>query len=76
MQEKDMLKCADCGHVLKLVTGAFDGSDQDSEAGEGSGFKYLVYLSCDSCGRIYDIVRYKQPGEVSVPIEKLRSFKY
>lgn len=72
----DFLKCTSCGHPLKLVTGSFDGCDEDSEAGEGSGYDYLVYLSCDSCGRIYDIVRYRQPGDVSAPIEKLRSFKY
>lgn len=76
MQEKDMLKCASCGNVLKLITDSFDGVDQDSEAGEGSGYNYLAYLSCGNCGRVYDIVRYKKPGEVSAPIEKLRSFKY
>ena len=75
MQAEKYLKCTDCGHPLKLEM-AHDGADWECERGEGSGFGNVVYLSCDGCGRIYEIVRYRNHGDVSVPIEKQRSFFY
>jgi len=76
MKEKDFLKCTECGNALTLVTGSYSGADWECEAGKGSGYGYHVYLDCESCGRVYPIVQYKNAGDVSVPIKEQRSFKY
>ena len=59
------LNCEGCGsYNLKLNVG-LDGLDEESAAGEGSGYKYSVYMSCENCGRIYTICRTRNFGDVS-----------
>jgi hypothetical protein len=57
--------CAGCGgHDLRMAVW-YDGMDCDSEAGEGSGYKYVVDLYCEDCGRVYPVCRVKDSFAVS-----------
>lgn len=70
------LKCPHCGDELHLELG-FDGCDWESEAGEGSGYNYQLYLACNryGCGNVFPIVRLKYGVElVSEPVEKMRAY--
>lgn len=44
-----------CGSQNITCNVSFDGCDQKSEAGQGSGFGYLISLECENCGRVYPI---------------------
>lgn len=56
--------CGRCGEELTYDV-AFDGCDENSEAGSGSGFDWSVKLYCDKCGRIYPICRARKLEDVS-----------
>ena len=59
------LKCAGCGSFNIKMNVGFDGMDCESEAGEGSGFKWEVKLYCDDCGRVYPVCRVKNFSDIS-----------
>jgi len=74
MENKNMLKCTDCGHDLKLSV-AYDGCDWNSEKGEGSGFDYEIYFTCVSCGSVYPIGRLQHGYDFCENIETNRPYK-
>lgn len=57
--------CEGCGSYSIVSRVVFDGADWCSEAGEGSGFGWLVELVCVNCGRIYPVVRLKSDKNIS-----------
>lgn len=73
MSNLNGLRCTKCGGELNMEVG-FDGMDQESVAGEGSGFTWTVQLLCNSCGRTYDICRCKGASSVSEIREKEQSY--
>ncbi len=64
------IRCAGCGGYNIKMSVYFDGADWDSEAGEGSGYKYGVDLCCDDCGRSYPVCRLKNEFAVNPIKEK------
>ncbi len=58
------LRCPACGSELE-VSISYNGCDWDSEAGEGSGFNYTIYLSCTHCARTYPIGHIKRENDFS-----------
>mgnify|MGYP000064844623 CR=1 FL=1 len=71
-----MLKCNECGSVLKLSIG-YTGCDWNTEAGEGSGYGYEVSLDCTNanCARIYTIGHIKNINDFSPVINKYKCVK-
>lgn len=69
------LKCPICEGELHLRV-AYDGCDDDSMAGRGSGFKYSLSLVChtETCRRVYELGRLRDSLEFSEPIEGLRAY--
>lgn len=64
------IRCAGCGgYNIKMSVG-FDGADWNSEAGEGSGYKYSINLDCEDCGRVYPVCRLKNEFAVNPIKEK------
>ncbi len=53
------LKCTRCEKADLFVAVGFDGLDGHSEAGEGSGYKCTVELTCPHCGAVYIVGRVK-----------------
>lgn len=68
------LKCPHCGKELHLLL-AYDGCDWDSEAGEGSGYKWSLELSCEQCGHLFPIGRLKNIADFSEPKEAYRAYE-
>lgn len=54
------LTCPSCNSILRLEI-AYDGCDWDTEAGEGSGYKFPISLTCTDprCASIYTLGRLK-----------------
>lgn len=59
------LKCEGCGSYNLKLNVSYDGLDEESAAGEGSGFGCIVYLSCEDCRRVYMICRTRDYTDVS-----------
>lgn len=57
-------KCGCGSDNIRLDIG-YDGLDELSVAGEGSGFGVVVSLCCTSCGRGYPVCRVKDFTDVS-----------
>lgn len=65
MNKYGNIKCAGCGSEdIKMKVG-YDGLDNHSVEGEGSGFKVEVTLDCQNCGRVYPVCRVKDFFDVS-----------
>lgn len=69
------LKCPHCGSYLGLET-MYDGSDWQSAAGAGSGFGYVIALTCprQGCGRVYPVGRVRREEDFSEPAGELRPY--
>ena len=70
MNKHGNIRCEGCGSYDLEVTVSYDGMDEYSEAGRGSGFEHVVELNCKKCGRIYPIVRVKHTAHVSMIKER------
>lgn len=63
------MRCVQChGFDLDLHVG-WDGMDEESMAGEFSGFNALVSLVCNTCGRAYPVCRVRDFSDVSELVE-------
>lgn len=58
------LRCSGCGSDLQYSIG-YTGADWECEAGEGSGYGYVVALACERCGRMFPICHVKHEGDAS-----------
>ena len=69
------LKCPHCGSYLGLET-MYDGCDWQSAAGAGSGFGYVIALTCSrrGCGRVYPVGRVRREKDFSEPAGELRPY--
>ena len=59
------LKCEGCGSYNLKLNVSYDGLDEKSAAGEGSGFRCMVNLICEDCGRVYTVCRTRDYTDVS-----------
>ena len=57
MNRHGNIRCEGCGSYNLECRVCWDGCDEESEAGEGSGFDCLVTLDCNDCSRVYPIIR-------------------
>lgn len=66
-----MLRCPECNSKLTLKH-AYSGADWMTEAGEGSGYGYELYLSCtnSSCANVYTIGYTKSYDAITKPKNK------
>ena len=69
MKDKFKLKCSECETILEPYV-YFDGCDWESEAGDGSGYKWCVSLKCPCCGSIYPIARMREFNDISLTKKK------
>ncbi len=65
MNKYGCIKCAGCGSENIKMSVGYDGLDELSAAGEGSGFGVAVNLVCEDCGRVYPVCRAKDFSNVS-----------
>lgn len=65
MNKYGNIKCAGCGSEDIKMSADYDGLDELSVEGEGSGFGVVVSLICESCGRVYPICRVRDFCDVS-----------
>lgn len=70
MNKYGNIKCAACGSEDMKMNAGYDGLDELSTEGEGSGFGVVVSLVCESCGRVYPICRVKDFCDVSDILER------
>ena len=63
------LNCIECGKADLFLSIGFDGMDHHSDAGAGSGFKWVVQLECPHCGRVYILGRVKNHRDFAIDID-------
>lgn len=68
------LKCAGCGGYDIRMHVCYDGVDEHSKSGAGSGFVYGVDLVCEDCGRCYPVCRVKSEFAVDALAEHGKNF--
>lgn len=65
MNKHGGIKCVSCGSENMKMSADYDGMDEFSVEGEGSGFCVVVSLECVDCGRVYPVCRVKDFCDVS-----------
>ncbi len=65
MNKYGNIRCAGCGSDKLTMEARYDGLDERSVAGEGSGFGVEVTLNCERCGRVYPVCRVRDFVDVS-----------
>lgn len=65
MNKYGSIRCAGCGSEKLTMQASYDGLDECSAAGEGSGFGVEVSLNCEKCGRVYPVCRIRDFVDVS-----------
>lgn len=68
----NILKCPSCNSPLSLTV-SYSGCDWESEAGEGSGYKYPLMLDCTECPRVYDL-GYLNSDRAFSPVAKYKPY--
>lgn len=59
------IRCVGCGSDKLKMNAGYDGLDELSAEGEGSGFGVEVSLVCQKCGRVYPVCRVRDFVDVS-----------
>ncbi len=65
MNKHGGIKCVSCGSEKLEMSADYDGMDEFSVEGEGSGFGVEVSLVCQKCGRVYPVCRTRDFVDVS-----------